>query len=80
MKQSLQNTLGQTDVWKNDPLVMRLNGAGVNNLFKKSRLSKSPTRSIGNSRASNYEKDRRGHNPISTVRDKDIFSMMAGVS
>ena len=34
---------------------------------------------MGGSRTSNYERQ-KGHKPIATVRDKDVFSMIAGVS
>ena len=73
MKQSFQKALKQTDVWKDDTLLFRLNGSGASNA---SQYSKSPVRSIQGSRlggARNPPK-LKGHNPTSTVRDQDLFS------
>ena len=77
MKQSFQKALKQTDVWKDDTLLFRLNGSGVSNAsHHQSQFSKSPARSVQGSRlggARNPPK-LKGHNPTSTMRDKDLFS------
>ena len=86
MKQSLKQTLKKTDVWKQDALLFKLNGSGINNAERRSsRLSNSPsllknTTHSRKSRLSQNSKDLKGHIPIQTMRDKDVFSQVSGVS
>ena len=42
MRNHIQDTLRKTDVWRNDQMLIRLNGSGVCNAMNRSRLSISP--------------------------------------
>ncbi len=75
MKQSLQKTLRQTDVWKNDALLFKLNGSGVNNGSRLSQYSRTSAHSAQGSRIQKKSPPKlKGHNPTSTMRDKGLFS------
>ena len=71
LKQSLQNTLKKTDVWRNDAVTFKLNGAGLNNQhrLKKLNLMQASTSSQISNGSPAQSKRESGHVPTMTVRD-----------
>ena len=69
-------------MWRNDALVFSLNGAGVcNKKIKAGRHKNSTSSQYSGSASRSYRGSAtKGHIPTTTVRDKDLFSQVSGVS
>lgn len=82
MKRKVQQSLRATDVWKNDQMMIRLNGAGVSNALNRTKFSVSPSSSMGGSPTHKTQRQAlripKGHKPMTTSRDRDIFSPISG--
>ena len=82
MKQKVKQALKATDVWKQDQLMIRLNGAGVSNALTRSKFSVSPSSSMGGSPTHKTQRQAlripKGHKPMTTSRDRDIFAPISG--
>ena len=83
MRKSLENALNATDIWRKDQQVFKINGTGTNGQNSRcssrqsqGNLSVSPHRSFEVKQLSS----KKGHNPMMTIRDKSVFSVVTGVS